>query len=105
VKETFYADTAFSIVKAKGSEPGLPGEGTMDTPIGPGATGMELTNIKVCARCGLRYDWRKSPSTLKMTYCGSLCEYGDLGFTVDALLKMERSGAAPAAAEEAPAAV
>lgn len=57
-------------------------------PIGPGALGMNLDNIKVCARCGLRYDWRKSPSsTLKMTYCGSLCERADLGFTVDALLQ------------------
>ncbi|MGK2965399.1 MAG: hypothetical protein ACSLFM_07310 [Tepidiformaceae bacterium] len=56
--------------------------------LGPGPTGMNLDNIKVCARCGLRYDWRKSPSsTLKMTYCGSLCERADLGFTVDALLQ------------------
>lgn len=70
----------------------------METPIGPGATGMNLANIKVCARCGLRYDWRKSPSTLKMTYCSSLCEFGDLGFTVDAMLKMER----PAQADPAP---
>lgn len=63
----------------------------METRIGPGATGMNLDNIKVCARCGLRYDWRKSPSGLKMTYCGSLCEAGDLGFTLDALMKSERT--------------
>lgn len=63
----------------------------MEAPIGPGPTGISLSNIKVCARCGLRYDWRKSPSTLKMTYCGSLCEAGDLGFTMDALLKLERN--------------
>ncbi len=62
----------------------------MDTPIGPGPTGMNLNHIKVCSRCSLRYDWRKSPSTLKMTYCSSLCEFGDLGFTLDALLKLER---------------
>ena len=30
-------------------------------------------------------------SSLKMTYCGSLCEAGDLGFTVDALLKLQKS--------------
>lgn len=73
----------------------------METTIGPGPTGMNLANIKVCARCQLRYDWRKSPSTLKMTYCSSLCEFGDLGFTVDALLKMERAPkAAPAGAAE-----
>jgi hypothetical protein len=63
----------------------------METPIGPGAVGMELSNIRECARCGLRYDWRKSPSSaLKMTYCSSLCERADLGFTVEALLKLER---------------
>jgi hypothetical protein len=63
----------------------------MEAPLGPGPTGISLSNIKVCARCGLRYDWRKSPSTLKMTYCGSLCEAGDLGFTMDALMKLERN--------------
>lgn len=60
----------------------------VDMPIGPGPAGISLNNIKVCVRCGLRYDWRKSPSSLKMTYCSSLCEAGDLGFTMDALLKM-----------------
>ena len=59
----------------------------METRIGPGPTGMNLDNIKNCARCGLRYDWRKSPSSMKMTYCGSLCEKADLGFTLEALLK------------------
>lgn len=63
----------------------------METSIGPGAVGINLNHIKVCARCGLRYDWRKSASsTLKMTYCGSLCERADLGFTIDALVKAER---------------
>ncbi len=71
----------------------------METPIGPGPTGMNLSNIKVCARCSLRYDWRKSPSTLKMTYCSSLCECGDLGFTMDALMKMERPAAKAEVAE------
>ncbi len=68
----------------------------MNTTIGPGAAGLELSHIRVCARCGQRYDWRKSPSSaLKMTYCGSLCERADLGFTLEALLKYE-----PAAEEE-----
>jgi PHP family Zn ribbon phosphoesterase len=45
-------------------------------------------HIRSCDRCGLRYDWRKSTSTnLKMTYCGSLCERGALGFTLDAMLQ------------------
>jgi hypothetical protein len=81
-----------------GADPAAIGEAALETPIGPGPTGMELSNIKQCARCGLRYDWRKSPSTLKMTYCSSLCEFGDLGFTVDALMKMERAEKAPAEA-------
>lgn len=57
---------------------------------------IDLTNdverfIKTCARCGQRYDWRRSPSSsLKMTYCGSLCERADLGFTIEALLRVER---------------
>jgi hypothetical protein len=58
----------------------------------------DQANIKHCRRCGLRYDWRRSPSSsLKMTYCGSLCEQADLGFTIEALLRYERE-TAPAAA-------
>jgi endogenous inhibitor of DNA gyrase (YacG/DUF329 family) len=49
---------------------------------------MELTHIRNCARCGVRYDWRRSPSSsLKMTYCGSLCEQADLGFSIEGLLR------------------
>lgn len=45
------------------------------------------TNIRVCQHCSLPYDWRRSASaSLKMTYCGALCEKGDLGFTIEALL-------------------
>jgi endogenous inhibitor of DNA gyrase (YacG/DUF329 family) len=58
--------------------------------VGPGGVGMNLDVIKTCARCGLRYDWRhSSTSSLKMTYCSSLCERYDLGFTLDALLKFQ----------------
>jgi hypothetical protein len=62
--------------------------------IGPGPTGMNLDHIKVCARCELRYDWRKSPSSMKMTYCSSLCERADLGFTLEALLRFDPAEAA-----------
>lgn len=52
--------------------------------------GYDPRHIRVCGHCGNRYDWRRSPSTsLKMTYCGSLCEQADLGFTIDALLHVE----------------
>lgn len=45
-------------------------------------------HIRTCARCGMRYDWRRSASaSLKMTFCGSLCERGALGFTIEALLE------------------
>ena len=71
----------------------------VEAPIGPGPTGMNINHIKVCGRCGLRYDWRKSPSSMKMTYCSSLCEKADLGFTLEALLRYERT----VAPEEEPA--
>ncbi len=74
----------------------------VDTPIGPGPAGMNLNHIKVCARCNLRYDWRKSPSSMKMTYCSSLCEKADLGFTLEALLRYERTAPEPET-EAAPA--
>ena len=51
------------------------------------STGINLEHMKTCVRCDTRYDWRKSSSsTLKMTYCSHLCERGDLGFTLEALL-------------------
>jgi hypothetical protein len=34
---------------------------------------------------------------MKMTYCSSLCEKADLGFTVEALIRWERE---PAASKE-----
>jgi hypothetical protein len=46
------------------------------------------TYIRMCRHCGQAYDWRRSPSSsLKMTYCGTLCEKADLGFTIETLLK------------------
>ena len=53
-------------------------------------TTFDPRHIRQCERCGAKYDWRRSPSTLKMTYCGSLCERGALGFTIDALLQVQR---------------
>ncbi len=47
-------------------------------------------NIRTCTRCHIKYDWRRSSSTsLKMTYCNSLCEAADLGFTIEALIRSE----------------
>ena len=49
---------------------------------------MDADPMKTCKNCGLRYDWRRSASrSLKMTYCNTLCEKADLGFTIDALLQ------------------
>ena len=58
------------------------------------------TPIRNCARCGIAYDWRRSPSSsLKMTYCGSLCEEADLGFTIESILRSTgRVGNVPVAA-------
>lgn len=59
-------------------------------------TEFNQDNIKNCGHCGVRYDWRRSPSSsLKMTYCGSLCERAALGFTIEALLRTERATPAP----------
>jgi len=49
---------------------------------------MTQDHMRSCQHCGVRYDWRRSPSSsLKMTYCGSLCERADLGFTIEAVLR------------------
>ena len=42
--------------------------------------------MRMCQHCGITYQWRKSPSSLKMTYCGNLCEKADLGFLIEDLL-------------------
>jgi hypothetical protein len=48
---------------------------------------MNREHIRICQHCGQPYDWRRSPSgSLKMTYCGTLCEKADLGFTIETLL-------------------
>ncbi|HXU22630.1 MAG TPA: hypothetical protein VN697_01250 [Tepidiformaceae bacterium] len=48
---------------------------------------MDTPHIRICQHCAIPYDWRRSPSgSLKMTYCGSLCERADLGFTIETLL-------------------
>ena len=45
------------------------------------------SNMRICHHCNAPYDWRRSPSgSLKMTYCGSLCEKADMGFTIETLL-------------------
>ena len=50
-------------------------------------------HMRVCEHCGVPYDWRRSPSTsLKMTYCGSLCERANLGFAIDSLSGGVRGG-------------
>ena len=48
----------------------------------------QLTQMYKCLRCDVPYDWRRSTSSsLKMTYCSSLCELGDLGFTIEAMIR------------------
>ena len=59
---------------------------------------FDQRHIRECQHCSMKYDWRKSPSSsLKMTYCSSLCERADLGFTIEALLRIERDPAAAGA--------
>jgi hypothetical protein len=52
---------------------------------------MPSPHMRHCEHCGVPYDWRRSgSSSLKMTYCGVLCEKGDLGFTIETLLQPVR---------------
>jgi len=49
---------------------------------------MHPRHVRICEHCSLPYDWRKSPSgSLKMTFCGSMCERAHLGFTIEGLLQ------------------
>lgn len=49
---------------------------------------MESSHLRTCQRCHVGYDFRRSTSRwLKLTYCGTLCEQGALGFTIEALLE------------------
>lgn len=45
--------------------------------------------LRSCNRCKTRYSPNKSTSTLRLTYCGLLCEKGDLGFSMESLLRNE----------------
>lgn len=50
---------------------------------------LAKSSIRSCEHCGIRYDWRRSTSTsLRMTYCGLLCEQASLGFTIESVLRM-----------------
>jgi hypothetical protein len=51
--------------------------------------------LRHCKRCNGAYDYNKSHASLKLTYCNSLCEQADLGFTIEALLRMERNTPTP----------
>ena len=53
---------------------------------------LATQHIRLCERCGVPYDWRRSGSnSLKMTYCNSICEASDLGFTIEAIIRTEFS--------------
>jgi endogenous inhibitor of DNA gyrase (YacG/DUF329 family) len=54
------------------------------------ADAYDATALRTCARCGTPYAWMRSPASLKMTYCGSLCEKADLGFSLEQLERAER---------------
>ena len=41
--------------------------------------------MKRCKRCLTIYHPEKSTSSLRLTYCNTLCERADLGFTMEAL--------------------
>ena len=43
---------------------------------------LTLEIIRQCARCGARYDHRRSLALLRLTYCSAMCEGADLGFDI-----------------------
>ena len=54
----------------------------------PRGTPWRARTCAPCQRCHVGYDFRRSTSRwLKPTYCGTLCEQGALGFTIEALLE------------------
>ena len=57
------------------------------TPPRSPALSPSLANLYHCHNCGSTYDWRKSTSALKMTWCNTLCEYSELGTTIETLLR------------------
>jgi hypothetical protein len=66
---------------------GIPVDGQQRLGGHQGYRAMSQPHIRTCQHCGQAYDWRRSPSgSLKMTFCGSLCERAHLGFTIETLL-------------------
>jgi hypothetical protein len=47
-----------------------------------------VDEIRHCRFCQIPYDWRRSESTLKLTYCGILCERAVLGFTIEGITRI-----------------
>jgi hypothetical protein len=48
-----------------------------------------LATLLVCENCKSPYEWQKSQSALKLTYCGILCEQSGLGFSIDGFIRSE----------------
>lgn len=44
------------------------------------------STMRQCLRCGVAYNFTKSSSGLKLTYCGFMCEKSDLGSTIEDML-------------------
>jgi len=48
-----------------------------------------MSPLRHCQRCHTPYQWERSQSALRLTYCGVLCEQADLGFSIDGLIRAE----------------
>jgi endogenous inhibitor of DNA gyrase (YacG/DUF329 family) len=62
-----------------------------------------MSPLRECQRCNTAYQWERSQSALRFTYCGVLCEQADLGYSIDGLIRSELRRASPAAAAVADA--
>jgi hypothetical protein len=60
-----------------------------------------MSPLRQCQRCHTPYQWERSQSALRLTYCGVLCEQADLGFSIDGLIRSEIQRAAASAIADA----
>ncbi len=48
-----------------------------------------MSPLLECQRCKTHYQWERSQSALRLTYCGVLCEQADLGYSIEGLIRSE----------------
>lgn len=52
---------------------------------------LSADTLRTCNNCRSIYKWSKSSATLKLRFCGFLCERSVIGFTYEAFIKNQFS--------------